>query len=29
MNKRGLPVDSWIERFDDWLGVQGLLKAYR
>lgn len=26
MNKRGLPVDTWIERFGDWLGVQGLLK---
>ncbi|APW61613.1 alpha/beta hydrolase [Paludisphaera borealis] len=26
MNKRGLPVDSWIERFGDWLGAQGLLK---
>jgi acetyl esterase/lipase len=29
MNKRGLPVDSWIERFGDWLAVQGLLKAAR
>jgi acetyl esterase/lipase len=27
MNKRGLPVDTWIERFGDWLGSQGLLKA--
>ena len=27
MNKRGLPVDSWIERFGDWLGAQGLLKV--
>ena len=26
MNQRGLPVDSWIERFGDWLSVQGLLK---
>lgn len=26
MNKRGLPVDNWIERFGDWLGTQGLLK---
>lgn len=26
MNKRGLPVDSWIERFGDWLAVQGLMK---
>jgi len=23
MNKQGLPVDSWIERFGDWLGAQG------
>ena len=29
MNKRGLPVDSWIERFGDWLAVQGLLKPPR
>lgn len=27
MNQRGLPVDTWIERFGDWLKVQGLLKA--
>ncbi len=26
MVKRGLPVDRWIERFGDWLGVQGMLK---
>jgi acetyl esterase/lipase len=26
MNKRGLPVDTWIDRFGDWLAVQGLLK---
>src|SRR5579871_1943359 len=26
MNKRGLPVDTWIERFGDWLKVQGLLQ---
>jgi acetyl esterase/lipase len=26
MNQRGLPVDSWIERFHDWLRVQGLTK---
>ncbi len=26
MNKRGLPVDTWIDRFGDWLNVQGLLK---
>jgi acetyl esterase/lipase len=23
MNKQGLPVDSWIERFGDWLEAQG------
>ena len=27
MNRRGLPVDTWIERFGDWLSVQGLLKS--
>jgi acetyl esterase/lipase len=26
MNKRGMPIDNWIERFGDWLGGQGLLK---
>jgi len=26
MNRRGLPVDSWIDRLGDWLEVQGLLK---
>jgi acetyl esterase/lipase len=26
MRKQGLPVDAWIERFGDWLAVQGLLK---
>lgn len=26
MNRRGLPVDHWIERFGDWLGTQGWLK---
>jgi len=26
MRKRGLPVDTWPERFRDWLGAQGLLK---
>jgi acetyl esterase/lipase len=26
MRKRGLPVDSWIDRLRDWLDVQGLLK---
>jgi acetyl esterase/lipase len=29
LNKRGLPVDSWIERFGQWLDVQGLLKSAR
>lgn len=27
MSKRGLPVDAWIDRFGDWLQLQGLLKA--
>ena len=27
MTKRGLPVDSWVERFGEWLQIQGLLKA--
>jgi acetyl esterase/lipase len=26
MVKRGLPVDSWVERFGEWLKVQGFLK---
>jgi acetyl esterase/lipase len=25
MRKQGLPSDTWIDRFGDWLGVQGLL----
>jgi acetyl esterase/lipase len=25
MRKQGLPIDTWIERFGDWLNVQGLL----
>jgi predicted esterase len=29
MNKRGLPVDSWIERFGQWLDMQGLMKPAR
>jgi acetyl esterase/lipase len=29
MNQRGLPVDSWIERFRDWLDSQGLMKPAR
>ncbi len=27
MWQQGLPVDSWIERFSDWLRAQGLLEA--
>ncbi len=26
MNKQGQPSDTWIDRFGDWLQVQGLLK---
>ena len=26
MRKQGIPTDTWIERFYDWLGLQGLLK---
>ena len=26
MRKQNLPVDQWIERFGDWLRMQGLLK---
>jgi acetyl esterase/lipase len=26
MKKQNLPTDNWIERFGEWLGVQGLLK---
>jgi acetyl esterase/lipase len=25
MQKRGVPVDNWIDRFGEWLGAQGLL----
>jgi len=25
MRKQGLPTDKWIERFGDWLRMQGLL----
>ncbi len=25
MTKKGLPVDSWIERFGDWLKLQGFM----
>ena len=27
MTKRGLPVDSWVDRFGEWLNVQGWLKT--
>jgi acetyl esterase/lipase len=27
MTPRGLPVDRWIERYGDWLGQRGLIKA--
>lgn len=26
MTKRGLPVDSWVERFGEWLRIKGLMK---
>ncbi len=26
MSQRGLPIDHWIDRFGDWLTVQGLMK---
>ncbi len=26
MNKQGLPSDTWIDRFGDWLATQGLMK---
>jgi len=26
MNKQNIPTDTWIDRFGDWLGEQGLLK---
>ncbi|HTD98870.1 MAG TPA: GDSL-type esterase/lipase family protein [Mucilaginibacter sp.] len=26
MRKQNLPTDAWIDRFDDWLGLNGLLK---
>lgn len=29
MRKQNLPADQWIERFGDWLAVQGLLKPMR
>jgi acetyl esterase/lipase len=29
MLKKGLPTDSWIDRFHDWLELQGLLKPVR
>lgn len=27
MSKQNIPTDTWIERFGDWLGLLGLLKA--
>lgn len=27
MSRRGLPVDGWIDRFGEWLRLQGLLKS--
>jgi predicted peptidase len=27
MRTQNIPTDKWIERFDEWLGVQGLLNA--
>jgi acetyl esterase/lipase len=28
MRKQNLPSDQWIDRFGEWLGIQGLLKRY-
>jgi acetyl esterase/lipase len=28
-DSHGLPIDTWIDRFNDWLGHQGLLKPPR
>ncbi|HKD09236.1 MAG TPA: alpha/beta hydrolase [Bryobacteraceae bacterium] len=28
MHQQGLPVDHWIDRFGDWLAMQGLSKAH-
>ncbi|MDQ6761321.1 MAG: alpha/beta hydrolase [Bacteroidota bacterium] len=28
MKKQNLPVDTWIERYSDWLKMQGFLKPY-
>lgn len=27
MSKQNIPTDSWMDRFDDWLGLLGFLKA--
>lgn len=27
MNKQGLPAGDWIERFGDWLEIQGFMKS--
>jgi hypothetical protein len=29
MKKQNLPTDQWIDRFGEWLQVQGLLKPQR
>ena len=29
MRKLDLPTDTWIDRFKDWLGLEGLLKPVR
>jgi acetyl esterase/lipase len=29
MRKQGLPIDTWIDRFADWLGAQRLLETQR
>jgi len=29
MKKLDLPTDTWVDRFKDWLGLEGLLKPVR
>jgi dipeptidyl aminopeptidase/acylaminoacyl peptidase len=29
MRKLDLPTDTWVDRFKDWLGLEGLLKPVR
>lgn len=29
MNKRGVPIDTWIDRFGDWLAQRGLIKQMK